>query len=86
MTNIDKSKHPNLYLSAMKPTHEPAINVSFFLALEDSTNMQGTSSNIEDVNLSHDDLVDHNTQTEVNVKDVNYYTRNFHSKCRRVVS
>ena len=53
----------------MEPTHEPAIDV-LSLALEDPTNMQGASSNMEDVNLSHDDLVDLNTQTEVNVKDV----------------
>ena len=51
----------------MEPTHEPAINVSSSLALEDPTNMQGASSNMEDVNLSHDDLANLNTQTEVNV-------------------
>ena len=56
--------------AAMEPTPESTIDVSSSLALEDPTNMQGASSNMEDVNLSHDDRVDLNTQTEVNVKDV----------------
>ena len=73
MINIDKKVNIPICiisLAAMEPIHESTNNVSTSLAVEGSTNMQLTSSNTEDVNLSHDDdTVNLKNQTQVNVEE-----------------
>ena len=75
-------------LAAMEPTPESAIYVSSSLALKGSTNLQYASSSTEDINLSHDAIVNLNNQTEVNVeeKDGKYGSIGVSPKKNRVIS
>ena len=83
----------SISLAAMESTLESTINVSSSLAVEGSANLQLASSNAEAVNLSHDDTVDLNNHTQVNLEGkvenivvLEYLLKNFWTYVQQVNS